>query len=130
MRAEAPEASQASAAVSGGRKLRVLLESIKFEHTIFALPFAYLGVALAARAQHGWPGLAPLIWVTLAMAGARTVAMAVNRLADASMDALNPRTSNRALPQRLLRPAEMAGLFPAPALFIRRSPLLPRETEW
>jgi 4-hydroxybenzoate polyprenyltransferase len=47
--------------------------------------------------------------VTLAMAGARTVAMAVNRLADASMDALNPRTSNRALPQRLLKPAEMAG---------------------
>lgn len=55
MRAEAPEASQASAAASGGRKLRVLLESIKFEHTIFALPFAYLGVALAARAHHGWP---------------------------------------------------------------------------
>jgi 4-hydroxybenzoate polyprenyltransferase len=109
MRAEAPEASRASAEASGGRKLRVLLESIKFEHTIFALPFAYLGVALAARASHGWPGLAPLIWVTLAMAGARSVAMAINRLADASMDALNPRTASRALPRRLLKPAEMAG---------------------
>ncbi|HEX8732246.1 MAG TPA: UbiA-like polyprenyltransferase [Ktedonobacterales bacterium] len=105
MRADTPLAGVAAGA---GGKLRVFLESIKFEHTIFALPFAYLGVALAARAQHGWPGLGPLIWVTLAMAGARTVAMAVNRLADASMDALNPRTANRALPQRLLRPAEMA----------------------
>ncbi len=104
MRAEAH-----TVAASGGRKLRTFLDSIKFEHTIFALPFAYLGVVLAARAQHGWPGLGPLIWVTLAMAGARTVAMAINRLADASMDALNPRTANRALPQRLLKPAEMAG---------------------
>jgi 4-hydroxybenzoate polyprenyltransferase len=104
MRAEAH-----TVAASGGRRLRTFLDSIKFEHTIFALPFAYLGVVLAARAQHGWPGLGPLIWVTLAMAGARTVAMAINRLADASMDALNPRTANRALPQRLLKPAEMAG---------------------
>lgn len=104
MRVEAPVGGVASA----GRKLRIFLESIKFEHTIFALPFAYLGVALAARSAHGWPGLGPLIWVTLAMGGARTVAMAVNRLADASMDARNPRTANRALPQRLLKPVEMA----------------------
>ncbi|HZC07938.1 MAG TPA: UbiA family prenyltransferase, partial [Ktedonobacterales bacterium] len=111
MRAEAPQTGQVrqqGAAASGAGKLRVFLESIKFEHTIFALPFAYLGVALAARAHHGWPGIGPLIWVTLAMGGARTVAMAVNRLADAGMDALNPRTANRALPQRLLKPAEMA----------------------
>ncbi len=114
MRAEAP---QAGATASAGGKLRILLESIKFEHTIFAPPGAYLGVALAARAHHGWPGLAPIIWVTLAMAGARTVAMAVNRLADASMDALNPRTVNRALPQRLLKPAEMA-LFALIALAV------------
>jgi 4-hydroxybenzoate polyprenyltransferase len=105
MRVEAP---QSGAADGIARKIRILLDSIKFEHTIFALPFAYLGAALAARASHGWPGWGPLIWVTLAMAGARTVAMAVNRLADASMDALNPRTANRALPQRLLKPAEMA----------------------
>ncbi|HEX8997461.1 MAG TPA: UbiA-like polyprenyltransferase [Ktedonobacterales bacterium] len=105
MRAEAP---QAGVAASAGSKLRIFLDAIKFEHTIFALPFAYLGVALAARAHHGWPGFGPLLWVTLAMGGARTVAMAVNRLADASMDALNPRTANRALPQRLLKPVEMA----------------------
>ncbi len=114
MRAEAP---RAGAAASVGGKLRIFLEAIKFEHTIFALPFAYLGVVLASRANHGWPGLGPLIWVTLAMAGARTVAMAVNRLADAGMDALNPRTANRALPQRLLKPAEMA-LFALVALAV------------
>ena len=105
MRVEAPAASIMA---RGARKARLLLDAIKFEHTIFALPFAYLGVALAARGHYGWPGWWPLIWVTLAMAGARTVAMAVNRLADASMDALNPRTATRALPQRLLKPAEMA----------------------
>lgn len=105
MRVEAPQSGAASGIA---RKIRLLLDAIKFEHTIFALPFAYLGAALAARGSHGWPGWWPLIWVTLAMAGARTVAMAVNRLADASMDALNPRTANRALPQRLLKPAEMA----------------------
>lgn len=118
MRAEAPQAGpqagqQAGVAASG--KLRIFLESIKFEHTIFALPFAYLGVALAAHGLHGWPGFGPIIWVTLAMAGARTAAMAINRLADASMDALNPRTANRALPQRLLKPVEMA-LFALAAL--------------
>lgn len=88
-------------------KTRTLLEAIKFEHTIFALPFAYLGMVLAARGSHGWPGWDKLLWITLAMVGARSVAMALNRLVDASMDALNPRTANRALPRRLLRPAEM-----------------------
>jgi 4-hydroxybenzoate polyprenyltransferase len=88
-------------------KLRVFLEAIKFEHTIFALPFAYLGMVLAARDQHGWPGLDKLIWITLAMAGARTLAMTLNRLIDARVDALNPRTANRALPRRQLSPGEM-----------------------
>src|SRR5437763_1412145 len=91
-------------------KARVLLDAIKFEHTAFALPFAYLGMVLAARGQHGWPGWGKLLWITLAMVGARTVAMALNRLVDASLDAANPRTANRALPQRLLRPAEMLAL--------------------
>src|SRR5579885_1838531 len=91
-----------------GGKLRVFLEAIKFEHTIFALPFAYLGMVLAARAQHGWPGLDKLIWITLAMAGARTLAMTLNRLIDARSDALNPRTANRALPRKLLSTGEMA----------------------
>jgi 4-hydroxybenzoate polyprenyltransferase len=89
------------------RKTRLLLEAIKFEHTLFALPFAYLGMVLAARDSHGWPGLDKLVWITLAMAGARTVAMGLNRLVDAGQDALNPRTANRALPRRLIRPAEM-----------------------
>jgi 4-hydroxybenzoate polyprenyltransferase len=102
------QARKEQAATSGvASKARVLLEAIKFEHTIFALPFAYLGMALAARGAHGWPGWDKLLWITLAMVGARSVAMALNRLIDASQDALNPRTANRALPRRLLRPAEM-----------------------
>jgi 4-hydroxybenzoate polyprenyltransferase len=89
------------------RKLRIFLDAIKFEHTIFALPFAYLGMVLAARANHGWPGIDKLFWITLAMAGARTLAMTLNRLIDARLDALNPRTANRALPKKLLNPGEM-----------------------
>lgn len=92
------------------KKTRLLLDAIKFEHTIFALPFAYLGMILASRAAHGWPGWGKLFWITLAMAGARTLAMALNRLIDAALDARNPRTANRALPRRLLRPAEMMAL--------------------
>lgn len=92
------------------KKTRLLLDAIKFEHTVFALPFAYLGMILASRAAHGWPGWDKLFWITLAMAGARTLAMALNRLIDAALDARNPRTANRALPRRLLRPAEMLAL--------------------
>src|SRR5579872_2915947 len=99
MRIEAGGGASAPARASGmASKTRVFLEAIKFEHTIFALPFAYLGMVLAARANFGWPGLDKIIWITLAMAGARTVAMALNRLIDASYDAINPRTANRALP--------------------------------
>jgi 4-hydroxybenzoate polyprenyltransferase len=104
MQAEAQRQGAASGPV---RKVRIFLDAIKFEHTIFALPFAYLGMVLASRANHGWPGLDKLIWITLAMAGARTLAMTLNRLIDARIDALNPRTANRALPKRLLRPVEM-----------------------
>ena len=86
------------------KKIKTLYEAIKFEHTIFALPFAYLGMVLAA---HGIPTLWQIAWITLAMAGARSFAMALNRLVDASQDALNPRTAIRALPQRLLKPFEM-----------------------
>jgi 4-hydroxybenzoate polyprenyltransferase len=70
------------------------LNLIKFEHTIFALPFAYLGMILAA---HGWPGWGPFIWITVAMAAARTVAMGFNRIADRFWDARNPRTAQRPL---------------------------------
>jgi 4-hydroxybenzoate polyprenyltransferase len=105
MRVQAREEEAAVGGVVG--KTRVLLEAIKFEHTIFALPFAYLGMVLAARGAHGWPGWDKLLWITLAMVGARSVAMSLNRLIDAAQDARNPRTTNRALPRRLLRPAEM-----------------------
>jgi 4-hydroxybenzoate polyprenyltransferase len=88
-------------------KLHIFLEAIKFEHTIFALPFAYLGMILAARGTHGWPGLDKIIWITLAMVGARTLAMALNRLIDARFDALNARTANRALPKQLISPQQM-----------------------
>jgi 4-hydroxybenzoate polyprenyltransferase len=76
------------------KSIRDFLELIKFEHTIFALPFAYLGMLLAAR---GWPGWRLFILITVAMAAARTLAMGTNRLADRHLDALNPRTANRPL---------------------------------
>jgi 4-hydroxybenzoate polyprenyltransferase len=84
--------------------LRHLLDAIKVEHTVFALPFAYLGMVLAAR---GWPGLGPAVWITLAMVGARTTAMAANRLIDRHLDARNPRTAGRHLPRGLLRPRDL-----------------------
>jgi 4-hydroxybenzoate polyprenyltransferase len=86
--------------------VRHFLDAIKFEHTVFALPFAYVAMVLAAD---GWPGWRTLLWVTLAMAGARTLAMAVNRLADRFIDAANPRTAWRHLPAGLLTPAQVAG---------------------
>ncbi len=76
------------------KSLRDFLELIKFEHTIFALPFAYLGMFIAAD---GLPTWHQFIWITIAMAAARTVAMAFNRIADRHFDALNPRTYNRPL---------------------------------
>ena len=96
-----------SIATQSTHKLRTLLEAIKFEHTIFALPFAYLGMVLAAR---GLPTLGQFIWITVAMGAARTVAMALNRLIDAGIDARNPRTANRAIPKRLIKPGEMLAL--------------------
>jgi len=86
--------------------VRHFLDAIKFEHTVFALPFAYVAMVLAAD---GWPAWPTLLWVTLAMAGARTLAMAVNRLADRFIDAANPRTARRHLPVGLLTPAQVAG---------------------
>lgn len=75
--------------------MRTWADLVKFEHTIFALPFAYVGAFLAAR---GWPGWHDFIWITVAMVGARTAAMSVNRLADRRIDAKNPRTAGRHLP--------------------------------
>ncbi len=86
-----------------------LLGMIKFSHTLFAMPFALLGAALAARAPDGWRGR-PRDWIgiMLCMATARSAAMAFNRLADRRIDALNPRTSNRHLPSGQLTAGEVA----------------------
>ena len=75
--------------------IRTTLEMIKIEHTLFALPFAFLGAVLAAR---GRPGGWQIVWITVAMVGARSTAMAFNRIADRDYDARNPRTKMRALP--------------------------------
>ena len=88
-------------------RLRTYLDLVRFEHTLFALPFAYAGMLLAAG---GWPGWRVFLWVTLAMVGARTAAMAANRLIDWGIDAQNPRTRNRHLPRGLVRPGEVAAL--------------------
>lgn len=89
------------------KKLRTWLELVKFEHTIFALPFAYGGAFLAAR---GWPTWHQFLWITVAMVGARTAAMSVNRLVDRRLDAANPRTAGRHLPAGKTSPAEVAAL--------------------
>ena len=80
-------------------KLKIFLEMIKFSHTIFALPFALTGALLAAR---GIPSAGQLFWIVMAMVGARTAAMAMNRLIDADIDGRNPRTASRAIPAGLL----------------------------
>jgi 4-hydroxybenzoate polyprenyltransferase len=87
---------------------------VKFEHTIFALPFAYVGALLAV---HGIPTAHALLWVTIAMVGARSLAMALNRLIDAGIDAANPRTANRELPSGALSIAAVVG-FSAASLFV------------
>ncbi len=87
--------------------VKILLDNIKFEHTIFALPFAYLGMVLAA---HGLPTLWQFVWITIAMASARTLAMSLNRLIDRELDARNPRTQNRPLPRGLISPRAVAGI--------------------
>jgi 4-hydroxybenzoate polyprenyltransferase len=79
-------------------KLRVLLEMVKWEHTVFALPFAYAGM-LAAPVPFS---VSNLVWITVAMIGARTAAMTLNRIIDAGIDARNPRTTDRAIPRGLI----------------------------
>jgi 4-hydroxybenzoate polyprenyltransferase len=80
---------------------------VKIEHTLFALPFAYVGAFLAVG---GVPSAHDLLWITVAMIGARTLAMGLNRLIDAGIDARNPRTAGRELPRGLLRPWHVVGL--------------------
>jgi 4-hydroxybenzoate polyprenyltransferase len=93
---------------------RLYYRLVKFEHTIFALPFAYVGAFLAVD---GVPATHDLLWITLAMVGARSLAMALNRLIDARIDAANPRTASRELPSgALTRTAVLA--FCAAALVL------------
>jgi 4-hydroxybenzoate polyprenyltransferase len=87
---------------------------VKFEHTIFALPFAYVGALLAVG---GVPSAHDLLWVTVAMVGARSLAMALNRLIDAGIDAANPRTAGRELPSGALSIAAVVG-FCLASLFV------------
>lgn len=77
------------------KKIGILLEMIKFEHTVFAMPFALMGAFLAKR---GVPDAITFLWIVLAMVGARTCAMGFNRIVDRDFDRRNPRTANRALP--------------------------------
>ena len=91
-------------------KVRTTLEMIKFEHSIFALPFALTGALLARR---GWPTWRELTWLVVAMVGARSAAMSFNRLADLQFDALNPRTRMRALPAGHLSAGFVAGFTAA-----------------
>ena len=93
-----------TAKATGGSSIRTTLEMIKIEHTLFALPFAFLGALLAARGllPGGLPTLRQAVWITLAMVGARSCAMAFNRIADRHIDAANPRTRARAIPAGLL----------------------------
>jgi 4-hydroxybenzoate polyprenyltransferase len=85
---------------------------VKIEHTVFALPFAYVGAFLAVG---GAPSAHDLLWITLAMVGARSLAMALNRLVDARIDARNPRTAGRELPSGALSHVQV-GLFCAASL--------------
>jgi 4-hydroxybenzoate polyprenyltransferase len=79
-------------------RIRTVLEMIKFEHSVFALPFALVGALLAARAGGGLPTWRQILWIVVAMVGARSAAMTMNRIADVEYDRRNPRTARRALP--------------------------------
>ena len=112
--------------VSALHSLRVSLEMIKWEHSVFALPFALCGAMLAAR---GWPTPWQLLWIIVAMVSARSAAMAFNRYVDAEIDAANPRTKSRALPAGILS-KRFVGLFVivASAFFILSAAMLNRLT--
>lgn len=89
------------------KRVKIILDMIKFPHTVFALPFAFTGAILAANGLPAWD---KVLWITLAMVGARSGAMGMNRLLDAEIDAKNPRTKTRAIPAGLLTKAQV-GIF-------------------
>ncbi|RNB88990.1 4-hydroxybenzoate octaprenyltransferase [Brevibacillus nitrificans] len=90
------------------RKLKIILEMIKFEHSLFALPFAFMGAVLGNIViEKAWPTWMEIFWVTVAMVGARSAAMSLNRVIDRVIDAKNPRTANRAIPAGLISIVEV-----------------------
>ena len=89
-------------------KTPIYLSSIRIWESLYAAPFAYMGMLLAAD---GWPGWSTFIWITVAMAGARTLGMSANRLIHHKEDIANPRTANRHLPKGLLKPGEVLGMM-------------------
>lgn len=92
------------------QRLKKFFELVKFEHTIFALPFAYMGMLAA---QKSWPGWWTFIWITLAMVGARTAGMTLNRLIDRAIDGKNPRTRDRGLVTGEVKPLQAWALAAA-----------------
>jgi 4-hydroxybenzoate polyprenyltransferase len=108
------------------KSTRLTLEMIKWEHSIFALPFALTGAVLAAQ---GWPRLAVLFWIVVCMVSARSSAMAFNRLVDARLDAANPRTAMRALPAGMLSSGFVTGfVILSAAVFLAAAGMLNRLT--
>ena len=108
------------------KSTRLTLEMIKWEHSIFALPFALTGAVLAAG---GWPRLRVLVWIVVCMVSARSAAMAFNRLVDARLDATNPRTAMRALPAGRLSAGFVAGFVVLSAgVFLLAAGMLNRLT--
>lgn len=109
-------------------KIKIFLEMIKFEHTLFALPFAYMGALLGSVVVFGHlPSWGQIGWITLAMVAARTAAMSLNRVIDKAIDAKNPRTKGRAIPVGLLSSKEVLGFVAVSfaVLFIAASQLSP-----
>lgn len=112
----------ASMPASAGRKLALFIDAIKFHESIFALPFAYTGMILAAG---GLPALGQFIWISVAMVGARTVGMAANRIIDRYIDARNPRNASRHLPTGKLSVRDMTLLtLVALAVFVFAAAML------
>ena len=110
------------------RNIRTTLEMIKIEHTLFALPFAFLGALLAAQRVPTWP---QIVWITIAMVGARSTAMAFNRIADREYDARNPRTKVRAIPSGALSVPFVWGFtIVSAAIFFVAAAMLNRLTLW
>ena len=122
--AESRDGAQADVTTTAVSLPRRFASLVKLEHTVFALPFAYVGMLLALGES---PSAADWLWVTVAMVGARTLAMGLNRLIDAEIDARNPRTASRELPAGTLSRGQVLALCAARARGLprRRLPARP-----